>query len=1136
MQRSGHSTGARGIRQMTYGLCNVSSLRIGAGRRGNAGLGTGVTKPDETTELSAREAEVARHYVDGLSYKEIARMLEISPGTVRTHLNAIYRKLAVSSRTELARRLAPTAMPGVDPPTRSLPEHEKLEPENRQLTFLSAEIAGSADLVATLDPEDMHGLASSFRDAMEQVLNAFGGHLAWFSGTGALGVFGWPEAAEDAPDRAARAALKLASASVRSSDGPGQALKVGVSTGMSVVEAREGIPAEFVGAATSLAARLAAAAPAGAAVISALTRELVGGRFTTEPLTPSGAADPAPGFRILAERPHHTRFEARKGKGCLAPLLGRETELARLSALWKDAEDGRGGGVLLLGEAGIGKSRLAETLVVAAQEGRARVIRLQATEGREASALLPVRRAIAAASADHPDTPWEERRAAFNLWLEQWTRLGTLERTLVCHLLDLARDEELPAMSAARRRALLLDALAKILLDLAEKSPLLVLLEDLHWLDPSTLDLVTRLLQAAVSRPLLLLMTSREEGLPSFANDVRPTCVSLSPLGAADAETLVRDRAGDRMLDADVVAAIVARTDGIPLYVEETTSAVLDGATGADAVPATLLESLTARLDRLGGAKETAQVAAAIGRDVDLDLLSAIMEAHRVATDVDRLVNAGLAHRRRGGFIFSHALVQDAAYQSMLRSTRKALHGRIAEAMLGRFRRRFSAEPEVLADQLERAGRAAAAADYYLRASDSACVRAALREAEGYARNALALAEVLDAGPERDRREVSSLLALGRVRATVYGYGRAEAAAPLRRAMELCQAAGLRRTEFPVVVALTAYAGVSGDGQSALDFADRARFLADESKDPAHHVMASYAMGVARCWRGERRAAAEAFAAGEAAYGEGLHERLLSLGPSDPGLVCIARGAASRFLVSGDPLAAAAIDEAHARAERLSHAHSLNYTLTWKASQALDAMEWDRAEATIRETIDLAEAQDFPTWTTMGQLLTARFAAARLGAKEALEAAERAVELLPAGGNAACVSFAKGLVGDAMRRQGRYSEAICMIREAVEMAERCAVEWRLVDTLQALARCYLDSSGDDTSDVEATLWKAVKLARRQGAHLLELRAATDLAGLLAFNGERAAARELIETALGATGPAAPVTDRSRAEDILLATC
>jgi tetratricopeptide (TPR) repeat protein len=454
--------------------------------------------------------------------------------------------------------------------------------------------------------------------------------------------------------------------------------------------------------------------------------------------------------------------------------------------------------------------------------------------------------------------------------------------------------------------------------------------------------------------------------------------------------------------------------------------------------------------------------------------------------------------------------------------------------MLGRFRRRFASEPETLAHHLERAGRTAAAIDYFLRAADAAGARAANREAEGYAQRALALTDLLDGGAERDRREVAALLALGRIRTAIFGYGRNEAAEPLRRALDRCQAAGMHRTEFPLVVALTAQAGVSGDGAKALQMSRRAADLAADSDDPAHKVMAAYAVGVTHCWRGERRNASDAFAAGAALWREALHERLLELGPQDSGIVCMTRGAMNRFHVYVDPAESERTDEAIELARRLGHAHSLNYGLHFKAVQAIEAANWERAETTIREMLDLAEEQGFGTWRSQGRLQVARFAAARLSPRSALEEAEHAVKALPEGGNHASLPQAKGLVGDALRRLGRTAEALTLLQQAVAEAEAGAMGWGLIETLCALARCLLATDGGDATRAEATLARAVALARRQGSRLWELRTACELAEVLLHQGDRSAARDALATTVAAVDGAALPADLARARDLLRA--
>lgn len=1095
--------------------------------------------------LSARESEVAGFYIDGLSYKEIARALDISPGTVRTHLNSIYRKLEVSSRTELMRRLQPTAtsVPESAESTQAEVAQETgaRVPERRQVTFLFADIVGSTELATHLDAEDMRDLLNRFRASVQEVLTSFDGHAAGFPGDGAIAIFGWPDGAETAPYRAASAALAITKAVRRISTGPGQSMdvRVGVATGVVIVEGGEGRADDFTGAAANLAARLQTVAEPGGVIVSDLTHKLIGTRFETEPLGEAelrGIREPVPIFRLLRERRDLTRFETRPHGAQLSPLVGRRQELEILHEAWRDATTGRGGAALLLGEAGIGKSRLAESLARQAQEASATLLRLQTAEGRSSSPFWPVREAIIAAAALDRDAPIPERLSALGTWLDRLTHVGKLQRDLIGYLLDLVTEDTLPEMSASRRRNSVLDALIRMLLDLSDQKPLLVLVEDLHWIDPSTLEFVKGLLKEAGTARLLVVMTSRPEGVPEF-EDVAPVRIPLSPLNRADAEQIVRQRAGSQSLEGETVAQIIARTDGIPLYLEEVTAAVVDGVTSQDAVPATLRESLTARLDGLGAARNTAQIASAIGREVDIDFLEAISvqsNSGSVEVNIARLVEVGLASVARRRITFSHALVQDAAYQSMLRSQRQELHARIAEAMLGRFRTRFASEPETLAQHLEGAGRTAAAIDYFLRAADAASIRAAIGEAERYARRAFDLAGILDGGADRDRREIAALLCLGRILQMRFGYGREETEEPLQRALDLCQTSGMQRTEFPLVVALTGQAAVSGKGPRSIDLAARAETLAVASGDPIQRVMSLYAKGISRCWRGERREAAEAFTAGFEAYDPSMHKELVALGPHDAGVVCMFRGAANRYLVAPNRAELDRMDATISLARDLGHVHSLIYALHWQAMQACDAEDWDRVEPVFCEATDLAKEHDFTGWLGLVALSKARFAAARLSPAEALDAAEYTLRKLPEGGYFACLSAAQALVGEALRRLGRRADARTMLETAVEEGERRGCRWSQPDTLRALARCLLDTGSGDTSGAEAALRRATALARRQGALLLEIRAGTDLAELMIELGDRPAAAEIIEAPLNALSKTAPTVDRERAQAVLLA--
>ena len=710
---------------------------------------------------------------------------------------------------------------------------------------------------------------------------------------------------------------------------------------------------------------------------------------------------------------------------------------------------------------------------------------------------------------------------------------GEIGAALVSDLLDLGGNADLPQMSPQRRRAMMLEALVQVVTATTKEAPLLLMMEDVHWFDPTTVEFACRLLKDPSESPAMVLMTSRPEGVPEGFRAPGIARIELSPLDPSLAANLVRERAGETVLDAGAVEAIVARGDGVPLFLEEATSAFLE--TGAETVPASLRDSLTARLDRLGDLRDVAQVAAALGRDVDSDILREVSgDRARAEAGVERLVSMGLAERRPGGFVFSHALVQDAAYHSLLRSKRRALHERISEVLLGRFRRRFQGEPELLAHHLEQAGRESAAIDYYLRAADMATNRAANAEAQQYARRALELCDLLPTGQERDRKEVTALLALGRIKMSLEGYGSEETGNVLRRALDRCRVAGLERTEFPLLVGLAAFSSVAGDGARGLSYAMQARQLAEKLDDPVSWTMCGYVLGIAHCWRGERRDAAAAFESGVSNYDEKLHEQFLGLGAHDPGVVCKARGAFNRFHLNPTAEEYGRLEDGLELARGLAHAHSLNYALAWVARTAIEARDFDLARRAVSETLEIAEAQQFATWRSMGTYGAALIAAQCDPPGTALEAAETALEMLPTGGNLCCLSHVKGLIADALRRLGRLPEAQARFREAIATAERGSMGLGLNETLRGYARCSLDLDADDVDGAEKILRRAVMLARRNGSRVDELRATSDLAEILLEQGDRVAAREAIEPVLRGLQGSMLKTEVERAESLLAA--
>ncbi len=691
------------------------------------------------------------------------------------------------------------------------PEHEDVEPpadeaparalrseaERRQLTVLFCDLVGSTALSAKLDPEDMREVIRAYQDACAGVITRFEGFVAKYMGDGVLAYFGYPRAHEDDAERSVRAGLALTEAVAKLATPTDQVLaaRIGIATGLVVVGdlIGEGASQEqaVVGDTPNLAARLQGVAAPGQVVIAGATRRLVGERFERVDLGPQslkGLSTPVEAFAVTGEHEAQSRFEAHRGQ--LLPMVGRDQELALLLERWAQAKAGEGQGVLLVAEAGIGKSRISRALLDALADQAHIRIRYQCSPYHTDSALFPVIQQLIHAAGITADDPTDTRLDKLEALL---ARAGETDvaAPLIASLIGLdgaGRYGPLDLTPQAQR-ARTLGALVTQLLALAAQQPILVVLEDAHWIDATTLELMELCLDRIADARVLILLTSRPDHQPELAGHPHVTRLTLNRLGRAGVEAIVA-RLGGQDLPKATLEAIIDRTDGVPLYVEELTKAILE--TGETTVPATLHDSLMARLDHIPEVKEIAQVAACIGREFDFSLLAAI--ANRAEPDLmatlDQLTSAELIFRRGippdARYTFKHALVQDAAYEALLKSTRQRLHDRIALALEAA----GSSEPELLAQHHTLAGNDERAIACWHEAGLGAARNSANVEAIGHLRKGLEVVAGLPDGPDRDRSELRLQLALTGPLIATAGYSGAGTVEAYQRARSLCHQLG----------------------------------------------------------------------------------------------------------------------------------------------------------------------------------------------------------------------------------------------------------------------------------------------------------------------------------------------------------
>ncbi len=1055
-------------------------------------------------------------------YIEAFREQEIGPEILGDLDHAALKELGVDilgHRMMILRAIRDTARS--ETPAKSGTPSE-WEAERRQLTILFCDMVGSTNISSRLDPEEFRDLIRLYHETVSDAAARAGGHVAQFLGDGSMIYFGYPHAQEDATERAVNMGLALIDALARLEPFPGGRLqtRIGIATGLVVVGDLVGRGlyegAVVSGDAPNLAARLQAVAEPDNIVIGQRTHQLLGRSFDCQELEPmelKGIPGLTRAWRVIGPAESSNRFEAHRQQQ-MTPLVGRDTEMQQLLQGWAEARNGQGRAIMLRGEAGLGKSRLLRELRQQLESPKSAVIQLQCSPYFTNTALHPVTKGLELAAGyrreDLPETRLDKVLKLFGLNRNDPGE----EEALIAGLMGLPADLVPPlTISVQLQRARLFDTLLARVHQASEVATALVLVEDLHWADPTTLDLLSRLIETMKDRRILLVGTYRPEFEPAWAEHDFISEIDLQRLNPEEIQTLISHLAQNAWMSDEIRATLSARADGIPFFAEELTKSVVqfDHRT-ANAVPTSLRDTLMARLDALSGPRHIAQVASVIGREFDIDLLAAVSgkSAPALLGSLTDLADADLIFRSKQPrtWVFRHALIRDAAYESLLMRSRQDMHLRIARAIVDQFPERAAAAPEFLARHFTEAGDRASAARNWLAAGQAARLRGIVSEAHAHMVSGLEQVAKMPESGEREALELQLHVGHGAVLSGIKGHAAPEVGAAFSRAGAL-NPKGTSR-DFQIAFHNGHGAHLAMRGEVAAGHEELSMMAEVAGDDPRLLVSAGSAMAWSNFSIGQFQTSIDWGLRSEAIRKEGGWD------PTAP------------RHTTGDPIVIT----------RCWHAASL-----WALGFA------DQATAKAREALDYAETLNDPYSRIYAQVNGVCRVAALQGRSEmVLQVATEAIAYAKQMGYDFAAGYSLFWQAEALAATGDMETALKIIGASIAACQ--AMSFRLhepqfrsmqavmladhgdlkgaqaaLDGMEALvessgelwqasevrcARAHVAEAAGDQVTARAAWKQAVVHARKLSSPAWELRATTGLARLMAREGESEEALALLE--------------------------
>jgi class 3 adenylate cyclase/tetratricopeptide (TPR) repeat protein len=1018
--------------------------------------------------------------------------------------------------------------------------------ERRQLTVLFCDLVGSTELAARLDPEVLRDVVRAYQQVCDAVIGPLHGNVAQYLGDGLLVYFGYPVAREDDPRRAVHGGVGivevLASLNERLQRDRGitLAVRIGIHTGPVVVGEIGGATrreALALGETPNIAARLQAIAEPNTVVISAATYRLLHGTVAVTDLgaqAVKGLPAPVRAYRVEAAKGAIDSRDA-TAAAVLTPLVGRDQEIGLLLARWEHVKDDRGHVVLLGGEPGIGKSRLVRVLKDRIAAERSLGWECRCSAYHQDSALYPLIELFERAFQFDRDDPSLHRFANLQAGLARYGLAVPETLSLWAAFLSLPLPASIPPLNLTpqRQKEKTFETIVALMLAVAGQQPLLLIVEDLHWADPSTLELIDFLFGQVPAAPILVLMTSRPEFRPPWTARSHFTYLTVNRVTRKQTELMVERMTGGKSLPADVLQQIVVKTDGVPLFVEELTRMVIESDLLQDrgdryeltdalptlAIPSTLQDSLMARLDRLATVKEVAQVGSALGRSFHYELLRAVASIDEAALQraLARLAESDLLHHRGvppdATYIFKHALIQETAYQSMLVSRRQQLHKRIGETLVDRFPETTETQPELVAHHYTEADLADQAVGYWWRAGQRAVERSANLEAISHLTKGLSVLASRPNSRDRLERELALRTALGPALMSTKGLGSPEVGANYTQALELCRQLGERPELFAVLRGLWEFHELRGELKIALGLGEELFRLAQVADDPALRLVTHDVLGDTLYWCGDFTRALEHLEQGIALYRIDEHRGLAHQHAGyDPCVACHIFSAYALWYLGYPDRAARRIEEGTALARELSQTFSLSLAVQFGTVVHHLRREVSQAKVCAETNVGLSTEQANVFLLGCG-MVEEGWATVHEGRHDAgLARILHGMDVCRGSGAVLEFPHCWAALADAYRVAGRIDEALHAVTDGLTQARETSARFNEAELHRLQGELLQMGASPKLDDAERCFREALEIARRQSAKSLELRIATSLGRLLERQGKREDARRLLSEA------------------------